>query len=230
MTDLAPILKSSASAEGLTCRRPPSKPKTCSTCCAPTVLLPAGAAWNALSAALIDAFLQSAEVSPSHPAAAVMKGLNTAAILRDLAGEQCWMEAAYTRTTVLEGDGFTAMLLCWPAGCCSPVHAHSDRESGTKSNCFMAVLQGELTETVYTPEDIDGETVTSAGTRSTMPAGAYTYINDDRGVHKVGNESVSVPAVSLHIYAPGWKAVQIYDEAPTDAGGALIDADIWGDF
>lgn len=61
--------------------------------------------------------------------------------------------------------------------------------------------------------------------------GGYAYINDTQGLHKVGNASATQGAVSLHVYAPGWSTVNTYDEeVPTDAGGAPLDYDGWGDF
>jgi len=234
-------LARSTSAEGLTCRRPTTLAKSgsCGTLphrvpslCLPDRLprAPPGAAWRALSSALTDAFAQCDDVSPDHPAATCVKGLDTAALLRDLAELQVWVAGSYTRSTCLRGDGFEVLMLCWPPECCSPVHAHSDAASGVKSNCFMAVLQGALTETLYEPHEIEGDKVVGFGTSRVMSTGASTYINDDYGVHKVGNDSATVPAVSLHVYAPGWSTVQIYSEAPADAGGAPIDADGWGDF
>ena len=242
---LAPILQKSSSADALKCRKttlqrsgsfgslpsgghhrgcPPFHlPRS------PAITVPKGVAWRALSEALVSAFELSDEISPDHPAAACIKDLDTAALVRDLAENQCWSEGGYTRTVVLKGRGFEAMLLCWSPQACSPVHAHSDAETGVKSNCFMAILEGQLTETRYDPADIDDDRVTSAGRATALPAGSTAYINDDCGVHKVGNESATVPAVSLHIYAPGWSAVQTYAEEPTDASGAPIDAD-WGDF
>lgn len=241
---LTPILRTSNSADTLSCRRPLKKSGSDSALglnchrkggpfCLHNPLLPLNppnVAWRHLSAAIIDAFERCSDVSPDHPCMKAVEGLDAAALARDLAKHQNWMEGAYTRTTVLKGDGFEAMLLCWPPNTCSPVHAHSDAESGVKSNCFMAILEGELTETLYEPDEIDGSRVISFGQSRALPAGATAYINDDRGVHKVGNESLTTPAVSLHIYAPGWSTVQIYREEPTDAGGAPIDADGWGDF
>jgi len=196
---------------------------------APLPATPPGEAWRTLSTSLIKAFETSAEVTPDHPAAACIKGLDAAALTRDLFHSQCWMKGAYTRTTVLQGDGFEAMLLCWPPQTCSPVHAHSDAESGVKSNCFMAILEGELYETLYGVEEVDGDRVIGEGRKVVLRAGASHYINDDFGVHKVGNSSPN-GAVSLHVYAPGWNAVQIFAEEPVDASGAPINTDGWGDF
>mmetsp|Transcript_50643 Transcript_50643/g.89538 ORF Transcript_50643/g.89538 Transcript_50643/m.89538 type:complete len:113 (-) Transcript_50643:328-666(-) len=111
----------------------------------------------------------------------------------------------------------------------SPVHAHSDADTKVKSNCFLTVLKGELHETTFEPHEVSGDTVTSEGQTRALAAGVSGYINDDIGVHKVGNASNTIPAVSLHVYAPGWSKVPVYTEAPTDAGGAAMDAE-WGDF
>ena len=241
MAALTPIIRSSSSADTLTCRRPLKKSGSDSalglTChrygirALPSLpTKPPGAEWHAVAAGLIDAFEQSDDISPNHPAAACLKGFDAAALARDLKDSQTWVNGAYTRTTVLKGEGFEAMLLCWPPQTCSPVHAHSDAESGVKSNCFMAILEGELCETLYSSDEICGYRVTSEGQMLRLPAGASHYINDDWGVHKVGNASLTTQAVSLHVYAPGWSTVQIYSEEPTDAGGAPIDADGWGDF
>jgi cysteine dioxygenase len=101
-----------------------------------------------------------------------------------------------------------------------------------KSNCFLTVLSGTLTETLYEGRDIGEGCVAGPGRSRCLAAGSTAYINDDYGVHKVGNFS-QVGAVSLHVYAPGWKTAIIYEEVeelhPTDASGAPLDSD-WGDF
>jgi len=100
----------------------------------------------------------------------------------------------------------------------------------------MLVIDGQLRETVYEPRSIIGSDAVAAdeGESRVHDSGAYTYINDSMGLHKVANASTTHRAVSLHVYAPGWKSVQLYDEARrperVDAGGASIDVDEWGDF
>jgi len=129
---------------------------------------------------------------------------------------------------VLVGDGFVMMLLCWSPGASSPIHAHSDKISGVQSNCFMLVLEGELTETVYGADVVDGDCVRSFGCSRSLTGGSTAYINDDIGVHKVANKT-DQRALSLHVYAPGWDTVSLFVETPTDADGAPFDVD-WADF
>ena len=106
----------------------------------------------------------------------------------------------------------------------------------------MRVLDGAVDETSYKPEAVEfsddigiaPRVAQHEGTTRTLEAGAYTYINDDQGVHRVGNPNRAKGAISLHVYAPGWSTVQLFDEyvppPPCDAGGAEIDVDGWGDF
>lgn len=78
----------------------------------------------------------------------------------------------------------------------------------------------------------DGKSVDArAGKRSDLHAGTVAYINDSIGLHKVENQS-NARAVSLHVYAPGWRRPPIFDEMifpEVDAGGAEFDCS-WGDF
>lgn len=194
------------------------------------------AEWNILSKKIVASFAESSVVSPDHPCAACVRECQWARLAKELRGKGRWVDGCYTRTTLLHTDSFVALLLCWPPGVCSPVHAHSDAETKIKSSCFMLVLEGALHETTFAPSQIVGPDAVSAvgGESRVLEAGATAYMDDNVGVHKVGNASTSTRAVSLHIYAPGWQTVQLYDEvAPADevdAGGASLLLDGWGDF
>lgn len=199
------------------------------TACWPPPPPAAALGWDDLCKELLRAFEQSSAIAAEHPAAAALAAADPAAVLASTRGHSRWVDGEYTRNTVLTGEGFVAMLLCWSPGCSSPVHAHSDAETLVPSNCFMLVLEGELTETTWADADIDreGGRVTGHGSARRLAAGARAYINDELGVHKVGNLA-GQPAVSLHVYAPIWKSSPMFDE-PTDAAGAPFDAG-WGDF
>ena len=188
--------------------------------------------WHNLQHDITTSFAKSAAVSPDHPCAQHVSTVDWQRLASELRGHGQWVEGCYTRTTLMHNDNFVVLLLCWPAGVSSPVHAHSDATTKVRSSCFMRILEGELTETLYTPDSIIAPDAVAAseGHSRTLPAGAYTYIDDSFGLHKVGNSSKS-PAISLHVYAPGWKTVQLYDEAErTDASGAALDALTFGDF
>lgn len=195
----------------------------------------ASAEWPALERAIAEAMTSAGAdaVSADHPCAGLVKGCPHSRLAQELRGLGRWQEGCYTRTTLVHTEEYVVLLLCWSPGVSSPVHAHCDAESGVKSNCFMRILEGELCETFYESRHVLGSDRVAAdgGAERMLPAGAYAYINDEIGVHKVGNASGTERAVSLHVYAPGWKTVQLYDEVePADAGGAALNLDAWGDF
>jgi hypothetical protein len=73
-------------------------------------------------------------------------------------------------------------------------------------------------------------------TASPLPGSAASDINDSMGIHKVANPT-NARAVSLHVYAPGWKRAPLFEEMrfeekfpEVDAGGAELEIDSWGDF
>ena len=195
-----------------------------------------------LTKALKAAFSATTEISRHHPAGNALQSINPTRLAAELRGHEQWNEGCYTRTTLLHEDAFVVMLLCWSPGVSSPVHAHSDAETGIKSNCFLRVLDGGLEETFYEPTSIIGDTMSVSaldGRVSRLSTGEQSYINDGMGLHKVANVSATQRAVSLHVYAPGWKVVHTYDEmalstaedeVAVDASGAPIDVDGWGDF
>ena len=192
-----------------------------------------GAEYRRLLREIAEAFATTTVVSPDHPCATVLQKCDAHRLSQEVRGYQHWVDGCYTRTTLYQDDKYVIMLLCWNLGVCSPVHAHSDAETKVRSNCFMLCLDGELCETRYEPQMILGpdSVCTDECTTTVLQTGSYAYINDDQGVHKVGNNSASARAVSLHVYAPGWSTVQLYDEVAsnTDASGAPFDVD-WGDF
>ena len=179
---------------------------------------------------LANAFLISSRISEAHPAAALLRGRDVQALQAELAPFYRWEAAAYTRVKLVEGKGYDVFVLCWSPGSSSPLHAHSDAATGVKSNCFMLVLDGELTETQYSMSWL-GEIgrVLGFSSQRKLGLGATGYINDSIGAHKVENISAK-RAISLHVYAPGWSAAPTYDEPSHDASGVTIEDVDWGDF
>ena len=86
----------------------------------------ANAEWRVLEAAIDKAFKESDNLSSEHRCAELLRTTNAARLYQELRGKGDWIDGCYTRTTLSEGDGYIAMLLCWSPGVESPVHAHSD--------------------------------------------------------------------------------------------------------
>ena len=130
----------------------------------------------------------------------------------------------YTRNLIANGKDsrFGLMILAWGPGQKSPIHDHNG------SHCIMRVLEGELTETLYTrsindtgmESDMSFSSETSLEsvelyekTRETeLKTGQTAYIHDKIGWHRVGNASHNTPAVSLHLYAPPIEQCKTYCE------------------
>uniref|UniRef100_A0A0N4ZGM6 Cysteine dioxygenase n=1 Tax=Parastrongyloides trichosuri TaxID=131310 RepID=A0A0N4ZGM6_PARTI len=114
----------------------------------------------------------------------------------------------YTRNLVDTGNGkYNAMILVWPEGIASPIHDHSEND------CFVKVLEGELTETRYEwPKNEEEEVDMTEIGRDTYTLNEVTYMCDKIGLHRMENNSNSKPAVTLHVYIPGYQTCQIFDE------------------
>lgn len=127
----------------------------------------------------------------------------------------------YTRNLIAYGKDqrFGLMILAWGPGQRSPIHDHNG------SHCIMRVLEGSLTETLYTEtvsenaesdssiSGQDNEPAKYAKKRETrLKTGQTAYIHDTIGWHRVTNASTSEPAVSLHLYAPPIEQCKTYCE------------------
>ncbi len=114
----------------------------------------------------------------------------------------------YTRNLVDDGNGrFNIMLLCWNEGQASSIHDHAG------SHCFMKVLDGNLTETLYDPPALVHEGEPMAVRReTTFDTDGVIYISDKIGMHRVANESHTRVGVSMHIYSPPYSECHCYDD------------------
>jgi len=116
----------------------------------------------------------------------------------------------YTRNLIAtDHHNFTLMLLCWNPLIASPIHNHSGSE------CFMKVLEGEIVETRYKPQEekvMDGSHMCPLRVlcRRCISPGEIAFINDTVGLHKV--DSLSSHAVTLHLYIPPYEQCQCYEE------------------
>jgi len=65
----------------------------------------------------------------------------------DLDRYKFFVGGRYTRNLVALDPAFSLVLMCWSAASCSPVHDHPTH------GCWMKVLEGELTETLYRKDE-----------------------------------------------------------------------------
>jgi cysteine dioxygenase len=120
---------------------------------------------------------------------------------------------AYTRNLIGYDEKFTLLLLCWPAGLASAIHDHAE------ASCWMKILSGRMRETRYAfpgdrePGAVDEELSLAVLKVTELGPEEAAYIDDSRGLHKMGNASPIAPSVSLHIYSPPFARCRVFDEA-----------------
>eukprot|EP00940_MAST-03C_sp_MAST-3C-sp2_P001596 g1596.t1 len=129
----------------------------------------------------------------------------------------------YTRNLIFHNDQMDVILMCWPAGSVSTIHDHDE------SSCWVVVVEGEAYEVQYTMPCVDRKFIESEMKNPTGARGrcgplrvcneaklstfgtTSTYANNEIGIHRVENRSMSTPAITLHVYAPPLKKLKIYD-------------------
>ena len=121
----------------------------------------------------------------------------------------------YTRNLVRECPAFCAVVLAWGPGHASSIHDHAG------ANCWVKVLDGELTETRFRPAG-EGRGPVRTG-QAVVRRDMVTYMNgqssstsrhslsDSLGLHIIANNSPR-PAATLHIYAPPFDKCLAFDE------------------
>jgi cysteine dioxygenase len=72
----------------------------------------------------------------------------------------------------------------------------------------MKVLNGQVHECRYKQKDVDGPFVCTQEMKCNE--GEVLYIEDSMGLHKVGNPSDTVGAVTLHVYSPPFQECRIW--------------------
>ena len=123
----------------------------------------------------------------------------------------------YTRNVVAVDERFVALCLTWDAGQASKIHDHAG------SSCFVKLLSGDLEEQKYAPRWLDG-TWRELGGPEAVATGQATYMDDSRGLHRISNPNTETPAVSLHIYAPGFEECGIYGDDGDVTTGSMVSA------
>lgn len=115
------------------------------------------------------------------------------------------------------------MLLCWNRGKYSPIHDHPS------DGCWVKVIQGTINEVRYNYTQQSNSSSSSSSsnnqnnssaalveTTNTVLTSGVSYMDDSLGLHKVGNPSADVDAITLHLYAPPYEKCRVWFD-PSDA-------------
>lgn len=108
----------------------------------------------------------------------------------------------YTRNLVAtDGFNYGLLVLCWNGGMESKIHNHPC------DGCFVKVLRGTIKETRYSyDQQTDAITLLS---EFEGQEGDVAYMDDFVGLHKIGNPSKDVGAVTLHLYTPPYSLCKV---------------------
>ncbi len=125
-------------------------------------------------------------------------------------GAQDWRAFAhfeadyYARNLVRQSELFELIVLCWGAGQRSPVHDHQGQR------CWMAVLDGEVNESLFTLRGAP-RTELCPGVSRKFSAGSVAFIVDEMGWHRI-EPAGGRPAVTMHLYSRPIRSCSIWDE------------------
>jgi len=112
----------------------------------------------------------------------------------------------YTRNLVTRNEHFEMLVLCWSENQASPIHNHAGQ------NCWMAVLEGTIEETQYSPPAGNAPgPLTVRNTKLYVP-GRVAFINDDIALHRV-RPAAGGRGISLHLYSKPIDVCNVFDEA-----------------
>ena len=108
----------------------------------------------------------------------------------------------YTRSLVgTDGINYTLLVLCWNPGRESKIHNHPCE------GCFVLPMSGSLKETIYSVHPETDEIREEFAT--ICKPGSISFMNDELGLHKIGNASSEIGAVSLHLYTPPFSSCKV---------------------
>jgi len=120
----------------------------------------------------------------------------------------------YTRNLIFANDSFELMILYWKGSQETRIHNHS------ASRCWMAPLSGEVSESVYIPYLPPGEKAVEDPNvcpdliiteKSVHKVGDVGFIEDDIGLHKLGNHFTDKDAITLHLYSPPIRELTLFE-------------------
>lgn len=135
----------------------------------------------------------------------------------------------YKRNVMYRDENLEILMLCWKPGQVTPVHDHPSH------GCLVRVLEGEMFESMfhlgvnydkagfkekqhYYDQGYPDGSLKVMKTRRLGP-GAVSFLEGDRGVHRLQNPTTDRPALSLHMYAPPlYKPTPMLEEQQKAAG------------
>jgi cysteine dioxygenase len=112
----------------------------------------------------------------------------------------------YRRNLIRRTAAYEALLLCWMPGQRSPIHDHQG------SGCAFRVIEGVVTETLY--ERTRGDLATAVSMRW-LPPGTICA-SRDFDIHEVANLEPSAELVTLHVYSPPLRDMNLYRSADSN--------------
>jgi len=126
-----------------------------------------------------------------------------------------YSETGYTRNLISRNDHYELIALCWKQGQVSPIHDHQGQ------NCWMYVVDGLVSETIFTITDLnytdgtlkmDQEAHDHIEKSTTVyKPGTLGHITDDKGFHRICNAHKGL-TISLHLYSLPFESCLIYDQ------------------
>jgi len=121
-------------------------------------------------------------------------------VLNDVRDYVCFDRDNYRRNLLHTGRCYEALVLCWRPGQRSPIHDHRD------SSCGVRVLAGTATETRFARNETG--LVFATGSR-TLPEGSICA-TADADTHQMSNLQPAGDLVTLHIYSPALRRMNVY--------------------
>jgi cysteine dioxygenase len=139
-----------------------------------------------------------AEIPRSHVIEAVQRLVVTD---QEIAAHGSFREHRYSRNLVVRDLRFEILILCWRSGQRSIIHDHGG------SSGVVKVLRGVLTESLFVPA-LNGMIKPE---RSTDYRAGDVQLEEASTIHQVSNlQPEGCDAVSLHVYSPPLRAMNIY--------------------
>lgn len=119
-----------------------------------------------------------------------------------------WDTKRYTRNCLMRTPNYELLLLCWEKGQYTAIHDHNDQE------CWMCVVDGEITEERYTLSD-DRTSLKKVGVENCLPRGVV-HINDSQALHRLINNAPG-RTITMHLYAKPIETCLVFDQTTAQA-------------